>query len=179
MGAPRGGGPAPGVGVGRVVGFVVGTSPAGGRVMGVNPPRAARIARGGRVGFLAQDAHIFATSVAENIRIGHKDATDAQVQQALGRARLDLASDRVLGEGGAGLSGGERRRLAFARVLVGDRDLLVLDEPTEHLDHDTAEQLIDDVFAETRDLAVLVLTHDRALIERCDRVVEVGKPAHR
>ncbi|MGA4670373.1 thiol reductant ABC exporter subunit CydC [Propionibacteriaceae bacterium Y1923] len=151
----------------------VGKTTVAATVMGLIPPLGGEVLRGGRVGYLAQDAHIFATSVAENVKIGHKDASDDEVRRALERAGLDLDPARVVGEGGAGLSGGERRRLAFARVVVGERDLLILDEPTEHLDHETAERLVNDVFAATADKAVLVLTHDRALIERCDRVVEL------
>lgn len=151
----------------------VGKTTVAATVMGLIPPLAGRVHRGGRVGYLAQDAHIFATSVAENVRIGNRDAPDDQVRDALHRAGVDLDPDRILGEGGLGLSGGERRRLAFARVLAAERDLLILDEPTEHLDHQTAERLIRDVFAATQDQAVLVLTHDQALISRCDRVVEL------
>nr|WP_255622832.1 thiol reductant ABC exporter subunit CydC [Tessaracoccus sp. OS52] len=139
-------------------------------VMGLIPPLSGSIERGGRVGYLAQDAHVFTTSVAENVRIGNKDAGDDEVAAALARAGLDLDPSRIVGEGGTGLSGGERRRLAFARVVAAERDLLILDEPTEHLDHETAERLIDDIFTATREQAVLVLTHDRAVVERCDRV---------
>lgn len=139
-------------------------------VMGLIPPLAGAIKRGGRVGYLAQDAHIFATSVAENVRIGNRDASDDDVLAALRRAGLEIEPARIVGEGGTGLSGGERRRLAFARVVAAERDLLILDEPTEHLDHETAARLIDDILAATRDRAVLVLTHDQELVGRCDRV---------
>lgn len=155
----------------------VGKTTVAATVMGLVPPVAGRIARGGRVGYLAQDAHVFATSVAENVRIGNKDATPQQVSAALTRAGLDdLDPDRVLGEGGTGLSGGERRRLAFARVVADERDLLILDEPTEHLDHETAERLVNDIFAATSGQAVLVLTHDAAVVGRCDRVHELIDP---
>ncbi|MCC2592485.1 thiol reductant ABC exporter subunit CydC [Tessaracoccus sp. OS52] len=155
----------------------VGKTTVAATVMGLIPPLAGTIHRGGRVGYLAQDAHIFATSIAENVRIGNKEASNDEVLTALARAGLDLSPDHVVGEGGHNLSGGERRRLAFARVIAAERDLLVLDEPTEHLDRATAIALVDDILATTRHDAVLVLTHDQELIARCNRQVRLRSPA--
>lgn len=126
------------------------------------------------MGYLAQDAHVFATSVAENVRIGNKGASDEEVAHALERAGLHLDPDRLVGEAGSTLSGGERRRLALARVLADRRDVLILDEPTEHLDRETAEALMADVWRASEGLAVLVLTHDPDVISGCDRVVRLG-----
>lgn len=137
--------------------------------MGLIPPREGTVRRGGRVGYLAQDAHIFATSVAENVRIGNKDATSEQVRDALERAGLPLDPDRLVGEDGGTLSGGERRRLALARLLVADRDLWILDEPTEHLDQATAEALMADVWHASEGRAVLVISHDPAVVDACQR----------
>lgn len=141
--------------------------------MGLIPPLAGTMRRADRVGYLAQDAHIFTTTVAENVRIGNKDATDQQVEAALRGAGLQLPSDRLIGEAGTTLSGGERRRLALARVLADERDLLILDEPTEHLDAETAGALMSDVWRASQGKAVLVITHDQALIDVCDRVVRL------
>ncbi|MEO7587840.1 MAG: thiol reductant ABC exporter subunit CydC [Arachnia sp.] len=141
--------------------------------MGLIPPMAGALRRADRVGYLAQDAHIFTTTVAENVRIGNKDATDEQVTEALRGAGLDLPPDRRIGEAGTTLSGGERRRLALARVLVNERDLLILDEPTEHLDTATARALMDDVWRAGEGRAVLVITHDPELVAACDRVVRL------
>lgn len=142
-------------------------------VMGLIPPLSGTIERGGQVGYLAQDAHIFATTVAENVRIGNKDATDDEVRCALRRANLDIEADRLIGESGTTLSGGERRRLALARVLAAPRDVLILDEPTEHLDQPTAQALMTDLWQATRDDAVLVLTHDPDVIAACDRAIHL------
>lgn len=143
-------------------------------IMGLIDPVAGEVVRGGRVGYLAQDAHVFATSVAENVRIGNKGASDEEVAHALERAGLHLDPDRLVGEAGSTLSGGERRRLALARVLADRRDVLILDEPTEHLDRETAEALMADVWRASEGLAVLVLTHDPDVISGCDRVVRLG-----
>ena len=143
-------------------------------VMGLIPPLSGEVARGGRVGYLAQDAHIFATTVAENVRIGRRDATDDDIRLALARAGLGLDPARRVGEAGSTLSGGERRRLAMARLLVGPRDVVILDEPTEHLDRATADALIDDALREFADVPMLIITHDPDVIARCTRVVAVG-----
>ncbi|MFV0430491.1 MAG: thiol reductant ABC exporter subunit CydC [Arachnia sp.] len=147
-------------------------------IMGQIPPLAGSITRGGRVGYLSQDAHIFTTTVAENVRIGNREATDEQVRDALNRARLDLDADLEIGESGMTLSGGQRRRLALARILVGTRDVIVLDEPTEHLDQPTAAALMADVWQATRGDAVLVATHDPEVTLACDRVVRLTGAGH-
>lgn len=168
---------APGEKVALVGPSGVGKTTIAATVMGLIPPLAGDVERAGRVGYLAQDAHIFATSVAENVRIGNKDAADDEVAAALRRAGLGLNPDRIVGEDGSTLSGGERRRLALARVLVGERDLIILDEPTEHLDYDTARHLMADVWEAASGHPVLVITHDEAVMQACDRVVRLT-PRH-
>lgn len=148
-------------------------------LLGLIPARGGTIEVGGSVGYLAQDAHVFATTVAENVRIGNREAADAEVADALARARLNLDPARVVGELGTALSGGEARRLALSRLLVGNRQVLILDEPTEHLDPATASALMDDIWATTADRAVLVITHDADVVARCDRVVELSAGPHR
>lgn len=152
----------------------VGKTTVAATVMGLIPPLAGTVSSAGRVGYLAQDAHLFATSLTENVRIGNRDADDQQVGEALRRAGLDLPADRVVGEDGATLSGGEARRVALARVLVGPRDLWILDEPTEHLDQDTAAALMTDVWAAIGEAPALVITHDTEVMAACDRIVRLG-----
>jgi len=154
-------------------------------IMGLIPPLAGDVRHGGRVGYLAQDAHIFTTSVEENVRIGAKDATRDQIVAALRHAGLPIDPGRLIGEDGATVSGGEARRLALARVLIGSEtgdpnarhDVLILDEPTEHLDAETATSLMDDLWAATSDVPMLVITHDPAVMAACSRVVRLGEPA--
>ncbi len=143
-------------------------------VLGLIPPVAGEVSVEGRIGYLAQDAHIFATSLSENVKIGNRDATDDEVKDALTRAGLDLSPDRVVGELGASLSGGEARRVALARLMVGEYQVLVLDEPSEHLDPATADALLDDIWATAGDRALLVVTHDPGVVARCDRVVRLA-----
>ena len=91
---------------------------------------------------------MFATTLVENVRLARPEPSDAEVEDALRRARLgpwlDALPDGLdtwLGDGHAAVSGGERARLGVARSLLADQPVLVLDEPTAHLDHATAVAL--------------------------------------
>lgn len=144
-------------------------------IMGLIPAQGGTVEVRGRVGYLAQDAHIFSTSIAENVRIGNKEAAPDDIDDALRRAGLSVAPSRVVGELGAGVSGGEARRIALARLLVGDYQVWVLDEPTEHLDVETATAVLDDIWAAAGDAALLVITHDPAVSERCGLVIDLDE----
>lgn len=143
-------------------------------IMGLIPARAGTVEVRGRVGYLAQDAYLFDTTVAENLRLGRRDADDQELIKVLGRVGLDLAPDRLVGVHGSRLSGGEARRLALARTLLTEPDVLILDEPTEHLDAPTADRLLADLDRLTADTAVLMITHDPRLAARCDRLIDLG-----
>ncbi|MER6672060.1 thiol reductant ABC exporter subunit CydD [Streptomyces sp. NPDC000983] len=130
------------------------------------------------VGLCAQDAHLFDSSVRENLLLARKDATEDELRDALGRARLlDWADslpdglDTLVGEHGARLSGGQRQRLALARALLADFPVLVLDEPAEHLDLPTADALTADLLAATEGRTTLLITHRLAGLEAVDEVV--------
>ncbi|OYN89449.1 thiol reductant ABC exporter subunit CydC [Parenemella sanctibonifatiensis] len=169
------------VGVGDRVALVgpsgIGKTTAAAAVLGMNPPLAGDLEVRGRFGYLAQDAHLFATTIAENVRIGNKDATDEQVERALRQAGLDLDPERVLGEFGSTVSGGEARRIALARLLVAEVDGFVLDEPTEHLDVPTAARLMADVWQLVGDRPALVITHDPDVTAQATSVVSLD-PAY-
>lgn len=143
-------------------------------ILGLIPPKAGSVHTTGRVGYLAQDAHIFATSIAENVRIGNRDADPDDVVRALERAGLPLPPERVVGEQAGTLSGGEARRLALSRLFAGRYESVVLDEPSEHLDAMTAEALLDDVFDSMAGVPLLVITHDPDVIARCDRTLTIA-----
>ncbi|GAP45887.1 thiol reductant ABC exporter subunit CydD [Streptomyces azureus] len=130
------------------------------------------------VGLCAQDAHLFDSSLRENLLLAKKDATEDELRAALGRARLlDWASglpdglDTLVGEHGARLSGGQRQRLALARALLADFPVLVLDEPAEHLDLPTADALTADLLAATEGRTTLLITHRLAGLEAVDEVI--------
>ncbi|MFE7398481.1 thiol reductant ABC exporter subunit CydD [Streptomyces sp. NPDC057557] len=130
------------------------------------------------VGLCAQDAHIFDSSIRENLRLARTGATDGELRAALDRARLlDWAEalpdglDTLVGEHGARLSGGQRQRLALARAILADFPVLVLDEPAEHLDLATADALTADLLAATRGRTTVLITHRLQGLEAVDEVV--------
>ncbi|WP_075016457.1 thiol reductant ABC exporter subunit CydD [Actinacidiphila rubida] len=116
------------------------------------------------VGLCAQDAHVFDSTVRENLRLARPGAGDGELRAALAAARLDVGLDLAVGEHGARLSGGMRQRLALARALLADFPVLVLDEPAEHLDLPTADALTADLLAATRDRTTLLITHRLACL---------------
>ncbi|MFC8199269.1 thiol reductant ABC exporter subunit CydD [Streptomyces sp. NPDC057298] len=134
------------------------------------------------VGLCAQDAHLFDSSVRENLLLARKDATDSALRDVLGRVRLlDWADglpdglDTLIGEHGARLSGGQRQRLALARALLADFPVLLLDEPAEHLDLATADALTADLLAATAGRTTLMITHRLAGLEAADEVIVLAE----
>jgi ATP-binding cassette subfamily C protein CydCD len=135
-----------------------------------------------RVGLVDDDPHVFATTLVENVRLARPAATDAEIAQALRRAHLGSWLDELpeglhtwLGEGHAGVSGGERARLGVARSLLAEQAVLVLDEPAAHLDHPTAVDLARDLLGTDRTQAVLWITHASVGLDLVDRVVDLGE----
>jgi ATP-binding cassette subfamily C protein CydC len=130
-----------------------------------------------RVTGMPQDPHLFASTVRENLRMARPDATDADLRAVLARVGLDPdLLDTEVGTHGARLSGGMRRRLALARALLvppagAAGPLLVLDEPTTHLDPDTRTAVLDDLLAATAGRSLLLITHDLDALDRMDEVV--------
>jgi ABC-type transport system involved in cytochrome bd biosynthesis fused ATPase/permease subunit len=118
------------------------------------------------IGWLAQDAYVFDSTIEANLRLARPEATDVELRRALAGAQLlgwveglPEGLHTLVGEHGRRLSGGQRQRLALARVLLADRRIVVFDEPTEHLDDRVAADLARDILAETTGKTVLVLTH--------------------
>ena len=125
-----------------------------------------------------QEAHLFDSTIRENLRLVRPAASDAELEVALALARLDewVAAlpdglETMVGEEGLELSGGQRQRLVLARALLADAPVLVLDEPTAHLDPETAEQLVADVLSAAADRSVLLITHRPEGLELVDEVV--------
>jgi ATP-binding cassette subfamily C protein CydCD len=138
------------------------------------------------VGLVDDDPHVFATTLAENIRLARPGAGDEEIVAALRGAGLggwldglEDGLDTRLGDGAAQVSGGERARLAVARSLLADQRVLVLDEPTAHLDHATAELLAHQVLA-PRDAAparaVVWITHEPVGLEHLDDLIHLDRP---
>jgi thiol reductant ABC exporter CydC subunit len=118
------------------------------------------------IGLCEQDAHVFDSTLEANLRLAKPTATDEELRAALARARLLTWTDELpkglrtpVGEHGARLSGGQRQRLALARVLLADFPVVILDEPAEHLDEQTADELTTDLLAAVAGRTVLLITH--------------------
>jgi ATP-binding cassette subfamily C protein CydC len=151
-------------------------------------PRAVA-ARG--IALTTEDAHVFSTSVLENLRVARGDVTPEQARDALARAGLDgwltglpQGVDTLLGADAQNVSGGERRRLLLARALLAPAPLLLIDEPGEHLDRTTADRLVRDLLtqgagnagaepdgAATGARGVVVVTHRLTPLDAADEVV--------
>jgi thiol reductant ABC exporter CydC subunit len=127
-----------------------------------------------------QDAHLFSTSIRDNVRLARPAASDAEIERALEAARIgDWARslpdglDTLVGEEGCELSGGQRQRIGLARAFLADAPVLVLDEPTAHLDPPTAQRLLEDVLRASGDRTVLLITHRPEGLELVDEVVAI------
>jgi thiol reductant ABC exporter CydC subunit len=156
-------------------------------------PEAGRVTLGGRdlrgyrqedirraIAVAGQDSHLFSTTIRENVRLACPEATDDEIEDCLRRARiLDWVRslpdgwNTLVGEEGRELSGGQRQRLVVARALLANAPVLVLDEPTAHLEGPTAERLIDDVLDAAADRTVLLITPRPEGLDRMDEVVRL------
>jgi ATP-binding cassette, subfamily C, bacterial CydC len=131
-----------------------------------------------------QDAHLFSTTIRRNLRLARPDASDEQLETALRSARildwvrsLPEGLDTHVGERGRELSGGQRQRITLARALLTDAQLLVLDEPSAHLDPPTAQRLVEDVFAAAGERCVLLITHRPEGLDLVDELVVLPDPS--
>jgi ATP-binding cassette subfamily C protein CydCD len=181
---------------------LVGPSGAGkstllGVLLGFVRPTAGRVRIGGadlsgldlaqwhaRVAWVPQRPHLYAGTIAENVRLARPGADDTAVRRALRDAgalafveALPAGLDTVLGEDGAGLSAGQRQRLALARAFLADRPVLLLDEPTAALDGATEAEIVAAVRRLAHGRTVLLVAHRPALLELADRVVRLAEPA--
>ncbi len=133
-----------------------------------------------QVSVVLQEPVLFATSIRENIRYGRLDATDEEIEAVAREANAhDFISampsgyDHVLEERGASLSGGQRQRIALARAMLRDAPIVVLDEATSSIDPENEREIRDAVNRLTGNRTTIVITHDRAGLVDCDRVLWV------
>lgn len=164
---------------------------------GLIPPRGGSLTLGGiditalprptlseKIVMTAEDAHIFATTALENIRVARANVGSVEAEKLLQEAGmgpwLQAAPDGLntqLGMDGTALSGGERRRILLARALATPAQLLALDEPGEHLDGALADQLVSDLLAtgKSGERGVLLVTHRLSALDGADEVIVLGK----
>ena len=131
------------------------------------------------IAYVPQRPHLFAGSVAENIDLGG-DAPPHAVARAAHQAQLDDLPDglsTVVGDGGSGLSAGQRQRVALARAFLHGGRLVVLDEPTANLDPATEADLVAAIRRLARGRTVVLIAHRPALVSVADRVVDLTSRA--
>lgn len=144
-------------------------------VLGLGPTDLA-----GRIAWCPQEAHVFRSTVRGNLAIARRDApTTEDMCAALTSAGLGEWADPAglelwVGDHGADISGGQRQRLAVARTLLSGAEVIVLDEPTAHLDDEMAHRLVNDLRKNLDSHTVVMVTHDRSLIADGDQLVELG-----
>jgi len=131
---------------------------------------------------LDDEPHLFASTLRANLLLARPDSQDADVIEALDRAglaqwfaELDEGLDTVIGDGGRGMSGGERARLGLARALLSRRPVLLLDEPVAHLDHATADAVLGDLTRSATGQSVIMVSHRRDGLAGFDRVIDLSR----
>ncbi|RNF87001.1 thiol reductant ABC exporter subunit CydD, partial [Streptomyces botrytidirepellens] len=166
-------------------------------VLGFAEPSEGRVLAGGhdlvsldpeswrrQIAWVPQRPYLFAGTIADNVRLARPDADDAAVCDALRQAdalgfvdALPEGSGTRLGEMGAGLSAGQRQRIALARAFLADRPVLLLDEPTANLDGATEAAVVDAVRRLAEGRTVLLVVHRPALLPLADRIIPLPGPA--
>jgi len=132
------------------------------------------------ISIVFQDVTLFNSSVMENIRIGNKNATDAEVKEAAKLAgctdfikKMENGYDTLIGENGAELSGGERQRLSIARAFLKDAPILLLDEIAASLDVDNEEKIQESLNKLIKNKTVIIISHRLKSIENVDKIVVI------
>jgi thiol reductant ABC exporter CydD subunit len=166
-----------------LLGFVTpdrGSVTVGGTELAALDPEAWR----SRLAWMPQRPHLFSASIADNIRLGRRDAGGEQLSAAIAAAGLaevvrgrPRGLDTRLGDRGIGLSVGERQRIALARTFLRQAPLLLLDEPTANLDGATEDEVLAGLRRLLPGRTALLVAHRPALVALADRVIELGELA--
>jgi ATP-binding cassette subfamily C protein CydD len=174
---------ASGIGKSTLLEAIAGLRPFGGEIaVGGNPVGVIEAAElRSLLAVLGQRPRLFAGSIADNIRLGRRDADHAAVRRAAQLAHVTDFADQLplglataIGEDGLGLSGGELHRIALARIYLRDPALILLDEPTAHLDAATEAAVLDDLLAFAEQRTLVVVTHSHAVASRMNHVFRIA-----
>ncbi len=134
-----------------------------------------------QLGIMLQDSFIFSGTIMDNIRYGRLDATDEEVRHAASLVRADdfirempQKYDSAVNERGSSLSQGQRQLIAFARTLLSDPRILILDEATSSIDTKTEKLLQDGIQALLKDRTSFIIAHRLSTIKNCDRILYIS-----
>jgi ATP-binding cassette subfamily B protein len=135
-----------------------------------------------QMAIVLQDSYIFKASIRENIAIAKPGATELEIVRAARAAGADAfirklpnGYDTHLGEGGSGLSGGQKRRIAIARAILRDAPIVLLDEPTAGLDAASEQRIIAALKELTKGKTTIVVTHQLTTITDADRILVISE----
>lgn len=130
-----------------------------------------------QIAWIPQSPYLFNQSVADNIRLGKPDASDEEVMASAQAAQahdfimaLEDGYDTIIGERGTRLSGGQAQRIAIARAFLRDAPLIIMDEATAHLDHDTESKITQVIATLIQDRTVIIIAHRLNTIVQADRI---------
>ncbi len=132
-----------------------------------------------KIGFSTQEVILFKGTVRDNLLLAKEDATEEEMILALRLARCDFilenreGLDTKVEEGGLNFSGGERQRLALARIFLKNPEILILDEATSALDPATEREVLENIFSYFRDKTIFVIAHRESNLEYCNAIVEM------
>lgn len=133
-----------------------------------------------RIAYVSQDNYLFNRSIRENIRMGRKDATDAEVEDAAKRSGchefilgLEHGYDTVVGSSGGHLSGGERQRITIARAMLKNAPIVILDEATAYTDPENEDRLQKAIEALTCDKTIIMIAHRLKTVRHADQILVV------
>jgi ATP-binding cassette subfamily C protein CydD len=132
-----------------------------------------------RIAWIGQRPHIFAGTMSSNISLGRREIGANAIRSAIRDVHLqpvfEMHGTAPIGEGGSGLSGGEAMRLVLARAAVDGRaDIILADEPTAHLDTETANDITGSLMVLARGKTLVIATHDPVLAAKMDRIIHLG-----